>query len=88
VAIDRADVAALLPCLSELAPLCEGLEDTVCLIFSDLYISDRAFLASVREAARRDVPGSDAVYDDLKARFPGVAGDAEEEEEPPAPPGP
>ncbi len=71
VAIDRADITALLPCFRELAPLCEGLEDTVCLIFSDLYISDRAFFASVREAARRGVAGTDTIYDDLKVRFPG-----------------
>ena len=79
VTLDRAGIAALLPCLRELAPLCEGLEDTVCLIFSDLYISDRAFFASVREAARRGVPGTDTIYDDLKARFPG---------RPPGPPTP
>lgn len=68
---DRKLVADLLPSLQELAPICEGLEDTISLAYTDIYIADLAFHANVRQAAKRGVPGSDTIYDDLKERFPG-----------------
>jgi hypothetical protein len=71
LAKDRKTVADLLPCLQEIAPICEGLEDTVSLAYTDIYIADLAFHANVKQAAKRGVPGTDTIYDDLKARFPG-----------------
>lgn len=74
MAKDRALVDALLPCLRDLAPLCEGLEDTVTVANSDLYLSDLAFYQNVKVAAKRGVVGADAIYNDLKERFPGRSG--------------
>lgn len=64
-------VADLQPCFTDLAPLCEGLEDTISLAFTDAYLADLSFYASVKQAARRGVAGTDTIYNDLKQRFPG-----------------
>jgi len=68
---DRKVIEDLLPCLRELAPLCEGLEDTITLAYSDVYVADLAFHQNVKQAAKRGIPGTDTIYDDLKTRFPG-----------------
>ena len=68
---DRTAIDDLLPCLRELAPLCEGLEDTITLAYSDVYVADLAFHQNVKQAAKRGIPGTDTIYDDLKTRFPG-----------------
>lgn len=52
-------------------PLCEGLEDTLSLAFTDLYLANLSFYASVKQAAKRGVAGADTIYNDLKVRFPG-----------------
>ncbi len=71
MALDRKAVADLLPCLRELAPLCEGLEDTIMLANSDNMMGDLAFYQNTKQAAKRGVPGAGTIYDDLKTRFPG-----------------
>lgn len=71
MAKDRKLVADLLPCLQELAPICEGIEDTISLAYTDIYTGDLAFHANVKQAAKRGVPGTDTIYADLKERFPG-----------------
>lgn len=71
MAKDRQLVADLLPCLRELAPICEGLEDTIMLANSDNYVGDLAFYQNVRQAKKRGVTGADTIYNDLKSRFPG-----------------
>jgi len=68
---DRKLVADLLPCFRELAPLCEGLEDTITLANSDNMVGDLAFYQNVQAAAKRGVPGTNTILDDLKSRFPG-----------------
>jgi hypothetical protein len=68
---DRQLVADLLPCFRELAPLCEGLEDTITLAQSDNMVGDLAFYQNVQAAAKRGVPGTDTILADLKTRFPG-----------------
>lgn len=83
LAKDRKLIADLLPCLRELAPICEGLEDTVSLAYTDVYVADLAFHQNVKQAAKRGIPGTDTIYDDLKQRFPGRP-----KAEPPPPPGP
>lgn len=83
MALDRKLVADLLPCFRELAPLCEGLEDTIMLANSDNMMGDLAFYQNVRQAAKRGVVGADTIYNDLKTRFPGRP-----RNEPPAPPVP
>ena len=62
--------------------VCEMLDDTALLVGSEIWMADLSFYQTVRQAARRDVPWADTIYDDLKERFPGLAGDPEEEPSP------
>jgi hypothetical protein len=71
LAKDRKLIDELLPCLRELSPICEGLEDTVSLAYTDVYLADLSFYQNVKQAAKRGTPGTDTIYDDLKQRFPG-----------------
>ncbi len=71
MAKDRKLVDDLLPCLQELAPICEGLEDTVSVAYTDIYVADLAFHANVKQAAKRGIAGADTIYNDLKQRFSG-----------------
>lgn len=82
VQTDRDLIAALLPFLRQLEPIVSDLENTILLAYSDLYVADLAFYQNVKQAARRGVNGADAIYGDLKERFPGRP----RSEEPPAPP--
>jgi hypothetical protein len=49
----------------------EALSDTFLLAGSEAYMADLAFYQNVRQAAKRGVTGVDAIYDDLRQRFPG-----------------
>jgi hypothetical protein len=88
VSKDRALRLVLADLLREARKLCEKLDDTLMLVGSEIWMADLSFYQTVRQAARRDVPGADTIYDDLKERFPGVSGDDEEEEPMPTPPTP
>ena len=77
---DRALRLVLADVLREVRKLCEMVDDTLMQVGSEIWLADLSFYQTVRQAARRDVAGADAIYDDLKERFPGVAGDPEEEE--------
>lgn len=68
---DLALVETLLPCLTQLRTLWEGMDDTVTTAFSDAYYGDLSFYQGIRVAAKRSVPGADTMYNDLKERFPG-----------------
>ena len=75
----------------EVKKLCEMVDDTRLTLGNEIWMADLSFYHTVKMAARRDVPGADTVYDDLKSRFPGNSGDEElpdEEEDPPTPPTP
>jgi hypothetical protein len=85
VAKDRALRLVLADILREAKKFCEMLDDTVMVVGSELWMADLSFYQTVRQAARRNVAGADTVYDDLKERFPGVAGDPEEPAPAPAP---
>lgn len=52
---------------------------------SEIWMADLSFFQTVRQATKRDGPGADTICDDLKVRFPGVAGDLEEPEPLPTP---
>ncbi|HBG41312.1 MAG TPA: hypothetical protein DDW85_07845 [Porphyromonadaceae bacterium] len=67
---DLALVDFLAPVIHELAPLLRGLEDTSKLAGSEAYDAARIFYASVREAGRSEVPGAQAIYNDLKRQYP------------------
>ncbi len=85
---DRSLRLALATMVRESKKLCEMLEDTLMQVGSEIWLADLSFYQTVRQAAKRNVPGADTIYDDLKERFPGVAGDPEEEPVPPTPPVP
>lgn len=86
---DRNLREALAEVWRELKMLCEMLDDTLMLVGNEIWMADLTYYQTVRQAARRDVPGADTIYDELRARFPGVSGDGGEEEpaepEPPTP---
>lgn len=78
VAKDRALRVQLADIVRETRKLCEQVDDTLMLVGSEIWLADLSFYQTVRQAARRDVAGADTIYDELKERFPGVAGDPEE----------
>lgn len=68
--IDYNDFSNLRSVVSLAVQLQHNVEDTMMLAGSEAYIASLSFYNSARDAARRDVPGAKAVYDDLKVRFP------------------
>jgi hypothetical protein len=71
LAKDRALWGPLGEILGQLGPLAQALQDTFDVVGSEIFDADRAFHANVREATRRGVAGAQAIYDKIKARFPG-----------------
>ncbi len=61
----------LLSLARPLRSLLEKMEDTAMLARSEAYLAALLFYRSVKTAAKMGVPGAQAIYDDLKARFPG-----------------
>jgi len=49
--------------------LASQVSDSIMLSGSEAYVAALTFYNSVKEAARRNVPGAKAIYDDLKMRF-------------------
>jgi hypothetical protein len=45
------------------------LNDTIMLCGSEAYVAALMYYNSVKEAARRNIPGAKAIFDDLKSRF-------------------
>lgn len=85
---DRALRLVLSDIVRELRKLCEMVDDTLMQVGSEIWLADLSFYQTVRQAARRDVPGADTIYDDLKERFPTLSGDPEEPTDPETPPTP
>ena len=82
---DRNPRLVLADVFRELNKLCEAVDDSLMQVGSEIWMADLSFYQTVRQAAKRSVFGADAIYDELKERFPGVAGDPEEEPEPTPP---
>jgi len=61
----------LKPRLTRLASVFESLDDTQKLISSDLWHNSIAFYRNLKIASQQNVPGSTAIYNDLKIQFPG-----------------
>lgn len=51
--------------------LFDAVDATYTAVGSEAYVESLSFYNSVRDAAKRNVPGADAIYQDLKKRFPG-----------------
>ncbi len=69
LADDINTVSELTPVKNPLASLSMQLNDTVMIAGSEAYVAALTFYNSVKQAARRNVPGAKAIYDDLKQRF-------------------
>jgi len=80
---DYAAREAMKPLEQKLQQLYEMFDDTFVLLGHDLYVNSIAFYRSVKVAAKSNVPGSTAIYEDLKQQFPG--GRPAEDPEPPTP---
>ena len=59
--------------LTEFTYLCyklrDGLKDTIVLSGSEAYVAALSYYNSVKNAAKMNVPGAKAIYEDLKKRF-------------------
>jgi len=55
----------------DFAPYARSFEDTLMQLGHEIYSMDLAFYQNVAQAAKRDVPKAQAIYNDLKTRFPG-----------------
>jgi hypothetical protein len=49
----------------------QPVDDTEMVLSHQIYLPDLSFYQNVQMAAKRSVPGAQAIYDDLKVRFPG-----------------
>jgi hypothetical protein len=68
---DFADAHNLWTVLLASQQLHENLDDTTMVAGSESYQAALVFYNSVKMAARQDIPGAKAVYEELKKRFPG-----------------
>jgi len=68
---DQAARDQILQFWPQLSALFRSVEDTLMVINSELWMADLAYYQNVREASGRGVPAAQAIYNDLKERFPG-----------------
>jgi len=61
--------------------LSSGLSDTITLSGSEAYVSALSYYNSVKNAAKMNVPGAKAIYDDLKKRFENQGGGKQPEQQ-------
>jgi hypothetical protein len=80
--IDFADAHNLWSLLLLTQQLHENVDDTAMVAGSEAYQFALVFYNSVKMAARQDIPGAKAVYEELKKRFPGRKRKNSEEDEP------
>jgi len=81
---DIKTVRYLLTFLRSIEEMYSLLDDSTLLAGSEAYIAALSIYASVKDAAKRNIPGAKPASDDLKERFPGrKANPKDEGEEPP-----
>lgn len=68
--IDYNDYQNLRPIANMMEQILHNVEDTMMVAGSEAYVASLSFYNSVKDAAKRDIPGAKAVSDDLKERFP------------------
>lgn len=68
---DRAAWADVADIMHALLDVYQRVDDTEMVLAHQIYLPDLTFYQNVQLAANRNVPGAQAIYDDLKARFPG-----------------
>ena len=68
---DRAAWADVADIWHALLDLNQRVDDTEMVLAHQIYLPDLSFYQNVALATKRNVAGAQAIYDDLKARFPG-----------------
>ncbi|HUZ06123.1 MAG TPA: hypothetical protein VMV89_01405 [Candidatus Paceibacterota bacterium] len=71
LAQDRAGWSDVADIMHALFDVYQPLDDTEMVLSHQIYLPDLSFYQNVQLAAKRNVPGAQAIYDDLKTRFPG-----------------
>lgn len=66
---DRALALVLLQLLQLIKPFVESLDDTQMAVGSEAYVAALSIYNSAGQAAKANVPGTGAIYDDLKSYF-------------------
>ena len=79
---DAQVVAALQPIYQIIAPLLTNIEDTRMLAGSEAMTTGKMYYGNVRLAAKNNIPGARAIYEDLSERFPGRKGGSLEDAKP------
>jgi hypothetical protein len=69
--VDFADAHGLWNVLTLVKQLEEAIEDTIMTAGSEAFHAALAFYHNVQAAAKDDIPGAKAIFEDLKTRFPG-----------------
>jgi hypothetical protein len=69
--VDFADAHGLWSLLTLIKQLEEAVEDTIMTAGSEAYHAALAFYHNVQAAAKDDIPGAKAIFENLKTRFPG-----------------
>jgi hypothetical protein len=69
--VDFADAHGLWTVLTLVKQLEEAVEDTIMAAGSEAFHAALAFYHNVQAAAKDDIPGAKAIFEDLKTRFPG-----------------
>jgi len=64
-------VKQLNPIYNLLSQLFDALDGTYTVLGSEAMVASLSFYHTARDASKKNVPGSKAIYDDLKKRFPG-----------------
>ncbi|MDR2633325.1 MAG: hypothetical protein LBC51_06845 [Treponema sp.] len=77
--VDFQDAHGLWSLVTLVKQLEEALEDTIMTAGSEAYHAALAFYHNVQAAAKDDVPGAKAIFEDLKTRFPGSKRQSERE---------
>ena len=68
--IDMEDTTGLRVLQITLAQLATGIDDTVMISGGEAYNASLVFYNAVKQAAKQNVPGAKAIYEELQKRFP------------------
>ena len=78
--IDMKDATGLRTLEISIQQLATGISDTIMVAGGEAYNESLIFYNAVKQAAKQNIPGAKAVYEDLQKRFPGRPSTKKEEE--------
>jgi len=85
---DRGLALKLIEVIQQVKPWLQALEDTQMAVGSEAYVTALAIYNSAGQAAKHNVTGASAIYEDLKSYFEQSGGGTTPPPEPPAPANP